>query len=112
MKTFAENHALMASGFLGRLVPLGKVVPRDSANTSIDIPTDVDADHLNLVKPPASGTVHALVYVGTRQFIRECLQRPTVPSKSSNTEHPSIRLLLSMLELGDVSIQIRSKHLS
>lgn len=109
VKTYAESHDLMAGGFLGRLISLGQVVPRDSANTNIDIPTDVDADHLRIVKPAASGTVHALVYIGTREFIKECLQRPDAPSQSLNADHPSVRLLLSLLELGDVSIKLRSK---
>lgn len=66
-------------------------------------------DHLALVKPD---THQHDVYAGVLSFIRECLQRPTVPFQSSNSEHPSVRLLLSLLELVDVAIQIRSKHLS
>jgi pimeloyl-ACP methyl ester carboxylesterase len=89
VKTYAECHDLMAGGFLGRLIPLGKVVPRDSANTSIDIPTDVDADHSALVKPAASGPVYSLVYVGVREFVKNCSQQ-----QASRSDQPSLTLIV------------------
>jgi len=89
VKTYAESQELMAGGFLGRLVPLGKVVPRDSANTSIDSPTDVDADHSALVKPAAAGPVYSLVYVGVREFVKNCSQQ-----QASRSDQPSLTLLV------------------
>ncbi len=89
VKTFVESRELTAPGFWGRLVSLGMVVPRASANTSTDRPTDVDADHLAMVKPAKNGVIHNLVYVGTRSFIQDCLKRcapPPVPLTPLQTQ--------------------------
>jgi pimeloyl-ACP methyl ester carboxylesterase len=93
--TLAESRELEVSGWLGRMVSLGMVVERGSANSSIEPPFDVDADHLALVKPPASGAVHTLVHVGTRQFIKTQLAKiPPAPSRASNTGTLDVRSLI------------------
>jgi hypothetical protein len=64
---------------LRRWLPLGLVVERTSANANIDRPHEVDADHLELVKPPPPGhPIHNIVYLGVRRFIEQALQRPEI----------------------------------
>lgn len=74
VKSYAENAGLFRKTWPGRLLPLGLVVPRASANPGTGTITDVDADHLSLVKPhPGNKAVFDLVYGGNNDFIRELL---------------------------------------
>jgi pimeloyl-ACP methyl ester carboxylesterase len=70
--SYAENIGLFRKGWL-RSVPLGLVVPRDSANPNLAGHTvrDVDEDHLTLVKPKSRKSD---VYAGVLRFIHECLE--------------------------------------
>lgn len=71
-ESYAESIGLFRRKLIGRPVPLGLVVPRASANTSIaDHPLyDISADHLSLVKPASRQDD---VYGGTLRFIRRCM---------------------------------------
>jgi hypothetical protein len=73
--SYAENIGLFRKGFL-RPVPLGLVVPRDSANPNIAGHTvrDVDEDHLTLVKPKNRKSD---VYAGVLRFVKDCVANKT-----------------------------------
>lgn len=73
--SYAENIGLFRKGLL-RPVPLGLVVPRDSANPNIAGHTvrDVDEDHLSLVKPKNRKSD---VYAGVLRFVKDCLASKT-----------------------------------
>ena len=109
MEAYMEGIGMKRQLLFLRWLPAVFAVKPGSADPQLAgcrcIPCHVD--HLALVKPD---THQHDVYAGVISFIKDCLQSPAVPSKTSSTEHPSIQLLLSLLELGDVSIEIRSRH--
>jgi len=82
IQTYAESRSLFRNNFLGKLIDLGQVVPRTSANTGLgDFPVDVDADHFELVKPyPGNKPLFDTVFLGVRGFIQETLAPPDAPS--------------------------------
>ncbi len=80
VETYAESLGLFRKTWWGRSVPLGLVVSRASANPGIGVIHDVDADHLNLVKPsPAVPAIHNLIYRGVLRFVNDSLA-PALPS--------------------------------
>jgi pimeloyl-ACP methyl ester carboxylesterase len=85
--SYAENIGLFRKGLL-RPVPLGLVVPRDSANPNIAGHTvrDVDEDHLTLVKPKNR---RSDVYAGVLRFVKESLFSETnIATRTSDTVTP------------------------
>lgn len=83
--SYAENNGLYRAGILGRLLPLGLVVPRASANTGIAGHSlrDIDADHLTLVKPRHR---QSDVYAGTLRFIRKYVEQPDGVASSGGAD--------------------------
>jgi hypothetical protein len=82
--SFSENIGLFRKGLL-RPIPLGLVVPRDSANPNIAGHTvrDVDEDHLTIVKPKDENSD---VYAGVLRFINDSLASKTnTPARTSET---------------------------
>jgi pimeloyl-ACP methyl ester carboxylesterase len=76
--SFAESRKLRQTGFFLRFIPFGRVVEASSADAGVGgVRKDVDADHLQLVKPPKDGPLYNLVYLRVRDFIRETLCAPT-----------------------------------
>ncbi|MFN0130725.1 MAG: esterase/lipase family protein [Verrucomicrobiales bacterium] len=83
IQTYAESRSLFTKSLLGRWIDLGLVVPRPSANTGLgDSPVDVDADHIELVKPhPGNKPLYDTVYLGVLWFIRQILDLSREPQK-------------------------------
>ena len=81
IQTYAESRSMFGNRLFGRLIDLGQVVPRASANTGCgDSPVDVDADHLALVKPhPGDKPLHDTVFLGVMSFICQALETTSGP---------------------------------
>lgn len=81
IQTYAESRSMFRNNLFGKLIDLGQVVPLTSANTGLgDSPVDVDADHLDLVKPdPGNKPLFDTVFLGVRRFIQETLAPPPAP---------------------------------
>ncbi|MEE8153674.1 MAG: hypothetical protein V3T53_01805 [Phycisphaerales bacterium] len=77
--SYAENIPLSRRRWLPKLLRLGRVVPRASANPDIGNIYDVDEDHLTLVKP--RNRQHD-VYAGVKRFIENALKQPSQPAAS------------------------------
>jgi pimeloyl-ACP methyl ester carboxylesterase len=92
IQTYAESRSMFRNGWFGKLVDLGQVVPRTSANTGLgDSPVDVDADHIDLVKPhPGNKPLFDTVFLGVRGFVRETLVPMHAPPSPLQ---PSITLI-------------------
>jgi len=104
IQTYAESRRIFGNGILGRLIDLGQVVPRTSANTGLgDSPFDVDADHLELVKPHRGDKpLHDTVYLGVLRFIHAVLATTTIDPAEEGT--PSLATILQLFDSVKVEI--------
>ena len=86
--SYAENFPLSRRRWLPKLLRLGRVVPRASANPGVAGHTvhDVDDDHLTLVKP--RNRQHD-VYAGVKRFIEIAVKRSSQPVASATTPAPT-----------------------
>lgn len=82
IESYAENIGIFKKRWWWRPLPLGLVVARSSANTSVgDHLHDVDADHLDIVKPsPGRQPIYNVVYLGVLRFIRDVVAAPPPPT--------------------------------
>jgi len=105
--SYAENIGLFRKRWLCRAFPLGLVVPRQSANTGVGgAPHDVDADHLDLVKPASSRQpIYNIVYLGVLRFIREALDVTPPPPMNSDPSQVRVLILQTLHELGMLPAQ-------
>ncbi|VVQ26479.1 hypothetical protein PS928_06641 [Pseudomonas fluorescens] len=87
VRSYAENIGLFRKNFFFRIVPIGLVVPRDSANPNIAGHTvfDVDEDHFSIVKPKNGKSD---VYAGVLRFVRDCIevQKPALNARAKLPE--------------------------
>jgi hypothetical protein len=104
VESYAENIGLYRKDWLGRLLPLGLVVPRASANPGIAGHTvrDVDDDHLSLIKPPDRN--HD-VYAGVLRFVRDAFARPVPPPPTEPVASEDASELLSPEEFADDKVR-------
>lgn len=113
IQTYVETNGIFRRKFLWGFIPfgilhLGLVVSRASANTGVGpAPVDVDADHLDLVKPSRGNRpLFDTVFLGTLHFIQEALNPPPLQPYSELSDrallatYDAIRAEIALRDLG------------
>lgn len=82
IETYAESLCLFRRRWFLAPLSLGMVVPRASANPGVGCVYDVDADHLELVRPSPSRPEN-FVFRGVLDFVRRGLEADPGPTRPS-----------------------------
>jgi pimeloyl-ACP methyl ester carboxylesterase len=106
--TYLEGVGMGRKHWWLRWLPKLIIVDEDTGDPKLGRkPIVCHEDHSTLVKP--SHRQHD-VYAGTRRFIEGCLPLSKDSPRSSNSEQPSTKLIISLWEFGDISIEILPRH--